>query len=301
MMTYIGRVGKTFFTLIFVCICNSHVFAGEPPSVFSRTVAELKPDAYFNMEANPLGADVVKSDIPALKLLKEPTTVAVGAGPRPGALGHDADFYGFRSDNHAFYFPGQIQESAVLQTMDGVEELDVAQGDYDSFSILLWVMANTNQVEQATMLARPAEDNYQFDLRVEDGHYLFDCRHNDGRSRELKIPVGPTGEWQQLVVVLRSKGRFKNYSGSLDFYVNAERKGQAKTLNRGRTSMLGSREPIFLGARPIKDGDKMKFDRPFNGAIDDLVIWKRALSETEIRELYSAALFKPEPTLIILH
>jgi len=93
------------------------------------------------------------------------------------------------------------------------------------------------------------------------------------------IPHPPMGRWYHLV------GVFDGFDAR--FYVNGDEDGSVR-VSRDEVELWDSpASQLVIGNAATKTGLTKK-DRYFNGLIDEFRIWKRALSEEDIREIYSA-------------
>lgn len=92
------------------------------------------------------------------------------------------------------------------------------------------------------------------------------------------VPLGPTaaGQWHHVVLVVDRAGSV------LVGYLNGKRIGTA-ALSGGANEVIGGTVDLFEGRDP--DGVA-----PFAGALDDLAIWRGALSEAQVQEVYGAGL-----------
>jgi hypothetical protein len=83
--------------------------------------------------------------------------------------------------------------------------------------------------------------------------------------------------------------------GREDLYIN----GQLADSNVSTLAIRESDLPIIIGA-DIMTYQQNDYWRFFQGYIDDVLIYNRALSESEIQAIYNAPNPVPEPSIMIL-
>jgi hypothetical protein len=228
------------------------------------------------------------------------------AGPCPHDRG-TSGWTGFSRTNSAARFPG-VGSPPPLLVIPPRPELDFARGAPDAFTITLWVRGSPTVNTNATILYRAGgQTNVQVSLTVgERGLLHVRCDRDDGLPRTLPpwgwdLPVGfLNGDWQHVAIVLTSEGKRGGNNGLLLFYVNARRVWYAFTHNQGHTSVIESQAPFILGGIPPGTPPGTAAPEPFQGEIDELAFYNRALSEDNVRLLFDAAQKPPEPTVIIL-
>ena len=93
------------------------------------------------------------------------------------------------------------------------------------------------------------------------------------------IPHPPMRRWYHLV------GVFDGFDAR--FYVNGDEDGSVRVSRNEVELWDGPASQLVIGNAATKTGLAKK-DRYFNGLIDEFRIWKHALSEEDIREIYSA-------------
>src|SRR5262249_600897 len=123
--------------------------------------------------------------------------------------------------------------------------------------------------------ATPDSDSYGLWLRNENGALtMFTAIHQAGTS-EPSLQGGsiPLNTWTHVAMT------FDAASGQFTLYVNGRQVASATSpgvITATSRNVLIGREDSFL-------------PRPFNGLIDEVAIYSRALSASEIQGIYSAA------------
>ena len=105
---------------------------------------------------------------------------------------------------------------------------------------------------------------------------IFD---NDGHIYEKKTDWTPTtGTWYHICVTV------DNSDGTPDvkMYINGDLQTSVVNTNENPTELNSNSMPLQVGRM------RSSLDRFFNGKIDEVGIWSRALTSTEITELYNS-------------
>lgn len=154
------------------------------------------------------------------------------------------------------------------------EKLDVV----DEVSISTWVKVNQvgeimGIIERSSSF-NDSRDNYYMNIR-EDGSILGGTWNNNSQYYQyFDTPInGYIGEWVHLV--------FVDDGETTKAYLNGVLDGET---NWGAHSIGTNERALHIGARG--DGSSV-----FNGEIDDIRIYNRALSKEEITNLYEASLY----------
>ena len=135
-----------------------------------------------------------------------------------------------------------------------------------------WVKWNINPssgANWAQIIDKNVDDQYQLQHSQTNNAFEFALRTSTGRRYILGTTAPVQGVWYHIVAT---------YDGSfMRIYVNGnfERSGAATgTINTSTT-------PVYIGSRTTSD-------RNFNGVIDEVAIYSRALSASEISSRYNA-------------
>ncbi|MBI1373593.1 MAG: LamG domain-containing protein [Phycisphaera sp.] len=168
---------------------------------------------------------------------------------------------------------------------DGPEdyaELNV-DGDYQELTIAAWVMVNRLDNPLNAVFDSNGWDSGDLHVQIQrrGAPYtdLFDARDRDQQHWK---PVVPMSEWAHLVAT------FSLVTGKTVVYVNGERAYACslKKDSRIRPGVCRIGNWLAIGQyAPV---------RSFNGRIDEVAIWDRALSEAEIQ----AEMRRGQPTLL---
>ena len=148
----------------------------------------------------------------------------------------------------------------------------VAMGDNilqsQTFSVSVWAKVNTNHTGTIIVGSKNSCNNDWggFCLYVFGGTFQFDALTN-GATGLGSIAHG-IGEWHHLVAIINHE------NGTVSWYGDASLIGN---INFSDTFVSGI---LRIGVDPYISG-------PFNGSLDDVRIYNRALSATEVFNLYS--------------
>ena len=158
----------------------------------------------------------------------------------------------------------------------------------DDVSYSAWVKPNT--VAPMGIITRGDNFGGQMDryinlLAQASGKFIFDIRGNGSGSTITVSITGntiySTGAWYHIVCV-RDKGN------NLYLYVNGISDAPPVADNAGNIE-----KPGFSGSRPLSIGAQnvgSAIGNYFTGAIDDVRIYKSALSQAQIQQLYAEGL-----------
>ncbi|HWQ92015.1 MAG TPA: LamG-like jellyroll fold domain-containing protein, partial [Clostridia bacterium] len=212
--------------------------------------------------------------------LKFDETSGLVAADHSGA-GHAANLQGFPEDNSQ-WVAGRT--GMAIQLASGAEVTNVVlvtdPGDLDfsstmEFSLALWVKGSPAQKNSATLLVKGNGGTEQYALDEWDGNYRFYCRAGGGHT-VLSTPVRPDGTWQHLVGVFSySLNRFKLYVNGVEV---------ASGIPTGQ--MFSNSHEVSIGS---KQGGPEVYDNPFDGRIDDVRIYARALTPADVQQLLAQA------------
>jgi hypothetical protein len=150
-----------------------------------------------------------------------------------------------------------------------------------AFTLAAWVRGNTvNQSPGAGVICRGwgrGDEEYTIDIYA--GGYRFYVRNSAGAS----ILIGPIGTvstaWQHLVATCDCA----HTNGGLNFYLD----GQLVGTTASPSMLLSNSHDVTLGSR--ESNNISGYTLPFYGAEDDVRIYNRALSASDVQELYNAA------------
>ena len=177
--------------------------------------------------------------------------------------------------------PGQVGQAT---TFDG-GRVEVGTGEtfgLSQFTVAAWAKVSDTDTGLRTVVARQnpnASDPFQkrtFVLWFDDADEFFGAEviatrtaESNGDLRDVTADGSYTdGEWHHLVATAAS-------GGELALYVDGAQKGTR--------SIDG---PLYTGPGQTWIGLSPGQDRPLNGAVDDLRIYDRALSASDVTALY---------------
>jgi hypothetical protein len=170
-----------------------------------------------------------------------------------------------QNPHKAYYFDGNNDQINIpYSTMNGLSEV----------SISIWIKTNKNK---GTILSGANNSN--------DNEYII----HYGNAQNLEVLIkrkavkGNTqfidGQWHHIAVTRSS-------SGNVNLYVDSE-KIFNKDMSTGNLSI--SQGGLLLGREQDCLGGCFQKKQNFEGSMDDLRIYNRALSDSEIQQLYNNA------------
>ena len=134
------------------------------------------------------------------------------------------------------------------------------------FSFSIW-FKKTNENNNVIASSEIADNSGWFLATNNDNNIYFLAGVGSGWATFDTAGTYSVGAWTHLVITATS-------SGSVSYYVN----GSLTTTNN---SVAWSAAPLYIGKNIVDN-------TPFGGQIDAIGIWNRALTETEIAELYNS-------------
>jgi hypothetical protein len=239
-----------------------HPLLRDPDVVARLTFAEVDG----KLVANPLG----RGDGAVLRVLigdpGDPLTVPlVVPGRREGMLA--LHFDPNRSD-HVEIVGDKPDALDFSRGQDG-------QASAQPMTVAAWVRAAPRQTAEngACIVIRGLEEKEQYCLDIFRDRFRFYVRDPGRAGYGVNSQVAPDGNWHFVV------GTF-DLSGGVRLYVDGVRQGQTQ----GPRNLLPPTDDLRIGSRPgWSTNNEFKFD----GAIEEVVIWRRALADAEIATLYS--------------
>ncbi|HXJ59861.1 MAG TPA: lamin tail domain-containing protein [Verrucomicrobiae bacterium] len=200
------------------------------------------------------------------------------AGPRPTDLIGPQPLYGFEANNGAVRFAGNGDNGNDVVTIP-----DPGVFNFSStriFTLEAWANGGAGQENGGPIIAKgQGGGGEQFVIDVVGGNYRFFTRSGGvaNEAATASASVGPDGTWQHIVAVLDQP------AGRMKIYVNGMERGSQTPS----TTLLDTAHEISIGAR--KNAASANYDLNFEGRIDEVAIYNRALSTNEIAAHFTAA------------
>jgi hypothetical protein len=197
--------------------------------------------------------------------------------------------------NGTSFVPGVVDEAF---NFDGTSNY-VQVGTSDSLNLAIgqartiegWIRPTTNIY--MIILHKGNESGTTYDLNEQYWDFAFrgdltnmclalEIGGNGGQLVSLSSVTGIIpGQWSHVAVVITSMG---GPSDNYSFYINGTNAGIQVTLNQNPISITTS-EPLRIGVGKDYYGNLGSF---FQGQMDEMAIYNRALSASEIAAIYSA-------------
>ncbi len=151
----------------------------------------------------------------------------------------------------------------------------------DKLTIAAWAKYEGNNFDLDPRIiakAHGTESNeHEFLLGIDDfsassGEYRFRFTTNQGTTSHTAGPTTPDDTWHHIVGV---------YDGAkAEIFVDG--------VSQGSTSRTGNLivnlDDVYIGDNPISDGDGHRY---WHGRLDEVMIWDKALNQSEINSLYN--------------
>lgn len=162
-----------------------------------------------------------------------------------------------------------------------------------AFSLEAWVLGEQQTADAGIVTKGYGGGGEQFNLDTGSGAnkaFRFFVRDSSGGTHGANGSIGPDGKWHHVV------GVFDGFNGRLVLYVDGISNAAGTVLPH--QGVLSSSEPVSIGSR--RSGSTTGYNNQFIGTIDEVAIYGRALSETEVLNHYYAAspapVFSVQPT-----
>ena len=203
-------------------------------------------------------------------------------GPRPTDTVGGQLLRGFEADNAAPRFAGTGDGANDVVTIADPGVFNFAASR--QFTLEAWVNAPASQVSGAPVICKgTGGGGEQYCLDVVDGRYRFYGWLSGGGSYFMVNPsVGPNGTWQHVAAV------YDQPANRIKLYLNGAEVGSTTPP----ASMVSTAHDVSIGSRQSGSG---AYDLNFNGRIDEVAIFNRALSTNEIRAHLNAAFSNSAP------
>jgi len=167
-----------------------------------------------------------------------------------------------------FYRPGKIGQAGNFDGVDDYVEKDSAMG-ITAFPYTMSAWANATAAGAIVFLGDPHSFGRFTTIKVSGGFYGLDARYDSGLNDTLSS-VAIDGNWHHVVGVFESETSRKLYVDGV--LAGTDTSSQAfPDIDRFNIGRLGRSSSISY----------------FSGAIDDVRIYSRALSASEILQLYN--------------
>lgn len=193
----------------------------------------------------------------------------VDAGPNGlngSASGSSAAADRFGSTGAASFFNGfsynQVLSNALFNTGTGM-------------TVTAWVQLTDANANQKVIGRVNGSFNSGFILGVENGQVHPEVWNSTGVAHAFSAGFIPSGQWTHLAITWASNGYLVTYVNSVP----------ADSISAGADGIGTNSEPLIIGGSPWSQSP-LYFG--VNGSIDDIGIWNRALSPSEISDVFSA-------------
>jgi hypothetical protein len=200
------------------------------------------------------------------------------AGPRPGDVMSNQVLAGFELNNLAPRFAGTNDggNDVVTITDPGVFNFTSNR----TLSLEAWVNGAPAQESGAAIVSKGyGGGGEQYSLDVQGGHFRFYVRDNTAShpSTVALSSNAPNYTWQHVVAV------YDQAASRMQLWVNNALAASGTT----KTSLLDTSDPISIGSR--KSTLSSGYDLNFDGRIDEVAVYNRALTTSEIAAHFNAA------------
>jgi hypothetical protein len=254
---------------------------------YPTAVLSSGPVAYWRLGENSTdpGTAADLADVPGAPELGAQSGTLQGfapanlanAGPRPTDLVAGQPLRGFEADNVAPAFQGNNSggDDVVLFPDDGTLNM-AASGN--RFTAEAWIKAFPSQEDGAAIFAKGnGGGGEQFAFDVVGGRFRIFCRNSTTAATVFQHPsLAPTNTWQHVAYT------FDASTSTMRMFVNGVDVGGTTPP----ANLFNNTSDVSVGARRSTSGP---YDLNINGTVDEMALYKRALSAAEIAQHYNAA------------
>ena len=159
---------------------------------------------------------------------------------------------------------------------------------HTNFTLEAWVKAQSGQNDEATIIAKGigasgTTRTEQFALDVSDGVYRF-FTTGGNTLYEATALEGPNGTWQHIVGVYDDLNTYGDATNHLYIFVNGQLQGTGPVRPRG---LNATDSAVSIGSKRM--GNDPVYDGTFDGLVDEVAVYNRALDAATIQAHYAAA------------
>ena len=198
-------------------------------------------------------------------------------GTLQGFVNDDAQWVAGRIQSGVQFNPAGAGLNEVVLVPDTLGLCDFSANS--EFTLAAWVKAAPVQEESAGLITKgTGGGGEQYGLDIYQGRYRFFGRAEGGSPVFTALgTVGPNGAWQHVVAVYsRTLSRTKLYVNGMEVASTAP----------VEANLLASSHEVSIGARQHSAAD---YDLNFNGVMDDVRIYGRALTPADVLALFDQA------------
>jgi hypothetical protein len=225
-------------------------------------------------------AGMARADITSGLVLYLPMDEASGSIAHDSTANHlDATLVNMPTDNSE-WVPGFFGTALNFDTSKGTTQTaQVANNallNFEStktFSVALWVKIPATTANP-TIIHKGISGSEQYIIDVNSaGNFRLYVRNSASTVTQIAATVAPNNTWQHVVAV------FNQASSAMLLYVN----GAQSASGTPPTSLKANTNPLNVGNRQTSTG----FGNALNGTVDEVRVYNRALSLSDVQELYS--------------
>lgn len=180
--------------------------------------------------------------------------------------------------------------------VNGTDYKDVPHDDtlsFDNFTIVAWINTNqSNLVDPAHIVNKGGFNNEDKGKNMNYGIWLSKNGNiqggfetESGKNFQVSSPIKYNdGKWHYVLLT---------YNGSL-LRLDVDGKQISTKNTNGAIPDTTGEQPLRIGANSL---DKDKF---YNGSIDEIRVWNRGLTDSEISQIYTNGIFNTTGQLLYL-
>ncbi len=214
----------------------------------------------------------------------------LGSNNRPGTYGSAVVR---RGDGvpHRGFLPSNYAAQFTTDADGNANNAGVSMGNYapvtgaGARTILAWINPSDLSGVHAIVYYGSESNGDRFRLQTMGDRLALDVHT---RFRLGSVPL-QLDQWYLVGLTLPSGGRIHN----AQLWINGQRDTGATSEGSGGMVSTGSNRPFLIGRHPGASFD-------FQGVIDEVAVFDRVLTATEMQQLYQSAFAAPEPGTLAL-
>ena len=255
----------------------------DPTNPYPAQVLANHPLAYYRLDEAP-GALTAYDYVGGFNA--EYTNVVTGDVPNPGPYAPLSD----PNEASALFGYGNVPDNNYAGNVPGYLNFAEPNGSNAEFSVEAWIF-NTGSGDNDCIVGMGygggGEQFVLDDGASTSGALRFFVRNSAGTvsSANSTNVVENDGNWHHVVAVCDEAG------GNVYLYLDGTRVANA-TITPG-SGLMEMTTPLTIGARESADNSPADYDAQYNGYIDDVAIYNKALTPAQIRTDYNAVGFVP--------
>jgi len=218
-----------------------------------------------------------------------------------GISGHDGTYFNavLGQPGYSIFDPDTAVSFDGLNSYVGnISGTAINFTQHTNFTLEAWVNAPAGQSDQASIIAKGIGNNgttetEQFAIDVVGGVYHFFASRGTVLA-SVTASDGPDGTWQHIVGVYDDLDVL-GAGSNMTLYINGVAEASGPTL--GGPGLNDTLTPVSIGSK--RTGNDPNYDGTFDGTVDEVAIYSKALSAAMVQADYASAYSNVAPFISI--